>query len=252
METGAITQYVDVAQIVLYVFWVFFAGVIYYLVRENHREGYPMDSGRPNGPKITGWPIAQPKTYKLHNGQEVTVPNPSRPDSTYSAKPSHRWAGAPLDPVGDPLLAGIGPGSWSQRHDEPELTYDGKNKLVPLRADLSHGVSPHDVDPRGLPVYGADDTVGGKIKDLWVDRAEMLFRFLEVELPDGRSVLLPTPFCRILKDRVYVDALLGAQFANVPQIKQPEQVTTLEEDKIAGYYGAGKLYATPDRLEPLS
>ena len=26
METGAITQYVDVAQIVLYMFWAFFAG----------------------------------------------------------------------------------------------------------------------------------------------------------------------------------------------------------------------------------
>ena len=39
MGTGAITQYVDVAQIVLYMFWLFFAGLIYYLLRENHREG---------------------------------------------------------------------------------------------------------------------------------------------------------------------------------------------------------------------
>jgi photosynthetic reaction center H subunit len=29
MEFGAITQYVDVAQIVLYMFWAFFAGLIY-------------------------------------------------------------------------------------------------------------------------------------------------------------------------------------------------------------------------------
>ena len=27
METGAITQYVDVAQLVLYVFWIFFFGL---------------------------------------------------------------------------------------------------------------------------------------------------------------------------------------------------------------------------------
>ena len=54
METGAITQYIDVAQIVLYLFWIFFAGLIYYLVRESHREGYPMDSGRENGPKVQG------------------------------------------------------------------------------------------------------------------------------------------------------------------------------------------------------
>ena len=37
MGTGAITQYVDVAQLVLWAFWIFFAGLIYYLVRENHR-----------------------------------------------------------------------------------------------------------------------------------------------------------------------------------------------------------------------
>ena len=34
MQTGAITGYIDVAQIALYVFWVFFAGLIYYLQRE--------------------------------------------------------------------------------------------------------------------------------------------------------------------------------------------------------------------------
>ena len=29
MDTGAITQYVDVAQLVLYAFWIFFFGLIY-------------------------------------------------------------------------------------------------------------------------------------------------------------------------------------------------------------------------------
>ena len=56
METGAITPYIDVAQVVLYVFWAFFAGLIYYLQREAHREGYPMETGRATGPVITGWP----------------------------------------------------------------------------------------------------------------------------------------------------------------------------------------------------
>jgi photosynthetic reaction center H subunit len=37
----------------------------------------------------------------------------------------------------------------------------------------------------------------------------------------------------------------------VPGTKQPEQVTLLEEEKIMAYYGAGTLYATPDRAEPL-
>jgi photosynthetic reaction center H subunit len=44
MQTvGVITGYVDLAQILLYVFWIFFAGLIYYLVREGHREGYPLE-----------------------------------------------------------------------------------------------------------------------------------------------------------------------------------------------------------------
>ncbi|MFZ9390155.1 MAG: photosynthetic reaction center subunit H, partial [Polynucleobacter sp.] len=39
MGTGAITQYVDVAQLALYAFWVFFAILIYYLTIESKREG---------------------------------------------------------------------------------------------------------------------------------------------------------------------------------------------------------------------
>jgi photosynthetic reaction center H subunit len=42
MPKGAITQYIDVAQVVLYVFWVFFFGLIFYLRREDKREGYPL------------------------------------------------------------------------------------------------------------------------------------------------------------------------------------------------------------------
>ncbi|MFZ9154247.1 MAG: photosynthetic reaction center subunit H, partial [Burkholderiaceae bacterium] len=41
MGTGAITQYVDVAQLALYAFWVFFAILIYYLTIESKREGFP-------------------------------------------------------------------------------------------------------------------------------------------------------------------------------------------------------------------
>ena len=33
--------------------------------------------------------------------------------------------------------------------------------------------------------------------------------------------------------------------------KLAEQVTLLEEEKIMAYYGAGTLYATPQRQEPL-
>ena len=34
MGTGAITAYIDVAQIVLYIFWIFFFWLVVWLVRE--------------------------------------------------------------------------------------------------------------------------------------------------------------------------------------------------------------------------
>ncbi|MEY4712535.1 MAG: Reaction center protein chain [Pseudomonadota bacterium] len=251
MGTGAITQYVDVAQLVLYAFWAFFAGLIYYLARENHREGYPMDPGRENGPKITGWPVPEAKTFKLEDGREFSAPDVNRPDGSYSAQPAHRFNGAPLEPVGDPLLAGVGPGAWAARADIPDM-HEGHAKIVPLRVAADHGVSPRDTDPRGLPVHGADGEVAGTVTDLWIDQCEMMFRYLEVQVPAGHRVLLPIAFARIRKDEVAVQALLGAQFGNVPRTRSDAQITLLEEEKISAYYGAGTLYATPARQEPLA
>jgi photosynthetic reaction center H subunit len=252
METGAITQYIDVAQIVLYMFWAFFAGLIYYLVRESHREGYPMDSGRENGPKIEGWPpVPEPVSYKTEDGHTYLSPDLNRPDGEYSAQPTHRWNGAPLEPVGDPLLAGVGPGAWAMRADVPDMEH-GHPKIVPMRIATDHSVAKRDVDPRGLPVWGADKIVAGTVVDLWVDRMEMVFRYAEVQLVNSdKRVLLPMNFARIKKDGSHVQAILAHQFANVPQTKSNDQITLLEEEKITAYYGAGTLYATPDRQEPI-
>jgi photosynthetic reaction center H subunit len=252
METGAITQYIDVAQIVLYVFWAFFAGLIYYLVRENHREGYPMDSGRANGPKVGGWPVPEPVSYKMPDGRVLLSPDVNRPDGDYQAQASHAWTGAPLEPLGDPLLAGVGPGAWAQRADLPDMmSTPGQLRIAPLRKHPDHGVAVQDVDPRGLSVFGKDGQVAGQVVDLWVDRSEILFRYLEVQLRDAHTILLPVPFCRIKASGITVGALLGAQFANVPRLRNPDQVTLLEEEKISAYYGAGLLYATADIQEPL-
>jgi photosynthetic reaction center H subunit len=168
METGAITQYVDVAQIVLYMFWIFFAGLIYYLVAENHREGYPMDNGHlQGGPVQIGWPVPEPKVFKMADGREILAPDVNRVDGSYTAQPVHGWLGAPLEPVGDPLLAGVGPGAWAARADEPDLYHGGDIKIVPLRIASDHDVMSPDIDPRGLPVYGLDRFEAGHVKDLW-------------------------------------------------------------------------------------
>lgn len=251
MGTGAITTSLDVAQLVLYAFWIFFAGLVYYLVRENHREGYPLDSDE--GARIQGWPIPSPKTYKLANGHEIQVPNDRVSPQTLNATPTHRWAGSPYDPTGNPLLAGVGPGAWADREDEPDLDYLGKPKILPLRALPDYGVDAKDFDPRGTEVLGAEGEVAGFVSDLWLDTSDVLFRYLQVSLKgSGRQVLLPINFVRIKRGQpIKVDALYTHQFADIPGQKTPDLVTVLEEEKIMAYYGAGLLYADAKRTEPL-
>ena len=58
-------------------------------------------------------------------------------------------------------------------------------------------------------------------------------------------------FARVADGRVKVQSILGDQFAQVPGLRNAEQVTLLEEEKIVAYYGGGTLYASPDRQEPL-
>jgi photosynthetic reaction center H subunit len=254
METGAITGYVDVAQLVLYAFWAFFAGLIYYLVRENHREGYPMDPGPNSDAKVTGWPVAPTKHYHLSDGKVVPIPNPGRLDLP-AALPMAQLSGAggaPFEPTGNPMLDGVGPGSWAPRADVVEHTSAGDPKLFPIRTRPEYGVGAIGRDPRGMPVIGADGEIGGTVVDLWLDGAESIFRYLEVAVPGAaRNVLLPFNFARVNRDHVAVNSVLAAHFATVPVTRDPTTVTLLEEEKIVAYFGGGTLYADPRRVEPL-
>ena len=255
MGTGAITSYIDVAQIALYAFWIFFAGLIYYLHREGKREGYPLESDRSPNITVQGWPpVPKPKAYLLADGRTVMSPNFRKSGQPLNGTPSTNHLGSPLEPNGDPMLAAIGPGSYADRADIADTTVEGALRIVPLRVAPDFDVAGQDPDPRGMPVIGADGHIGGTVRDLWVDRAEVLFRYLEVEVPvtgGSRRVLLPINFTRIGDRQVKVRAILAAQFAQVPGTRNPEAVTLLEEDKIMGYYGGGTLYATPQRQEPL-
>lgn len=248
MGTGAITSYVDVAQLVLYAFWIFFAGLIYYLVRENHRDGFPLDSDRGD---IKGWPVvADDKGYVLEDGSVARPygkPTPMPPD----AQPLYRHAGGPIVPTGNPLTAGVGPGSWNARADVVDRDHHGDPKIVPLRRAPELGVSDKDPDPRGMAVTGADGKVAGTVTDLWIDAPEMMFRYLEIDVGGGRTVLAPMTFSKIGWDGIKVEALNAEQFAGVPPTKSPDQITRLEEEKIVAYFGAGLLYADPSRQEPL-
>ena len=64
-------------------------------------------------------------------------------------------------------------------------------------------------------------------------------------------MILPIVMAKISNKRrqVIVDAITGAQFADVPALANPEQITFYEEERITAYYGGGFLYATPERAE---
>jgi photosynthetic reaction center H subunit len=150
------------------------------------------------------------------------------------------------------MLDAVGPASYAERADHPDMTINGQPLIVPLRVAAGFTVSSKDPDPRGMEVIGADRELGGTVHDIWVDRAEPQIRYLEVATPGGRHVLLPIPFAKIngRKRSISVKSILGAQFETVPSIANPDQVTLLEEDQITAYYASGNLYATPARAEP--
>ena len=256
MQTGALTGYIDVAQMALYAFWLFFAGLVYYLHRENKREGYPLVGDRRGRVVVEGFPPVPPKkTFLMHDGSTVSVPRDEGAEALNAVR--RGFPGAPISPVGDPLLSAMGPGSYAARADVPDVTFDDSMpKIVPLRAAPAFFLATEDPDLHGYAVVGCDGAVAGTVVDEWIDRSEVVVRYLEVKLtlPEAtHRILLPMNYValRAKQRRVVTNFITGAQFAHVPVTKQPESVTLLEEDKITAFYAGGVLYATPRRAEPL-
>ncbi len=252
--TAAFFGEVDLASVTLWLFYIFFAGLVIWIQRENMREGYPLedDEGNPSS-NPSMWPLPEDKTFKLPHGRgEVTVPSGQTPErADIALKRVGPGNGYPLEPTGDPMLDGVGPASWAPRRDVPELDGHGHPKIVPMSGVEGFSVAAGR-DPRGLPVVAGDGEIVGKITDMWIDEPEQLVRYLEMELDSkwgSGTRLMPMTFARIKSNSVSVHALYGKHFATIPTIASPRQVTLLEEDKISGYYGGGKLYAG-DRQEP--
>lgn len=254
MDKGAIVGSIDLAQVVLYAFFIFFIGLIFYLRREDKREGYPLVTDGAGTVQGFGWPMPpSPKTFLMPHGENVSVPNGRLDAPVTKAVPTASFPGAPLEPTGNPMIDGVGPASYAQRADVPDLTVDGVDKIVPMRIATTFSIADRDPDPRGMPVIGADHNKAGTVREVWVDRSEILIRYLEVDLEGGGSVMLPWNFCRVERHmrRILVKSILSTQFKDVPRLKSPDRITLLEEDKICAYYGSGHLYALASRSEPL-
>ncbi len=253
MEKGAITSYIDVAQVMLYVFWLFFFSLIFWLRREDRREGYPLESDPDGRVKDRGFLLLpRPKTFLLRHGGSYTAPHDRRDTRPIAATRVGRWPGAPSVPNGDPLVDGVGPAAWAERADRPDETWDGRIKIVPTRADPHYVVASGDPDPRGMKVIAADGKQAGAVVDLWVEGAEHLIRYLEVAGAPGEGpVLVPMTLVRVSRGAVSVESIEASRFAGVPRTKAAESVTFLEEDRIQAYFAGGHLYGAPGRGEPL-
>lgn len=253
-----ITQGIDVASLTLYAFFLFFLGLVFYLRREDRREGYPLEdemSGRIDTP---GGPLsnASPKTFRLPFGHgTVSVPNNKRDPFDIKAYRTDRFGGAPIAPTGNPLIDGIGPAAWADRAKRPDVDYEGHARIVPISAAPGFTIAKGDPDPRGMPVLGADGQLAGTVRDIWIDKADRLIRYLEVEVGGiaGKHVLAPMMMAMINKSQrtVTIDALLSSQFADAPVIDAADTITLYEEERVQAYFGGGYLYATRERQEPL-
>jgi len=252
--TGALGEYLDVAQVALYLFWGFFFTLILYLHRESKREGYPLvtEHGKPG--RIEGFPgVPSPKTFILpDNRGTVSVPRPEIDTSAINARATMSGPGSPLQPTGDPMLSGIGPGAYAARVNWPDLTAEGHTRIVPMRLADHFAISPHDPNPIGMAVIAGDGVTVGNVTDVWVDQSESIIRYYEVQV-SAKRVLLPVNFANVSRQRneIGVNAIYGKHFAGVPTTASPDQVSRLEEDRICAYYGGGLLFADPKRMESL-
>ena len=167
------------------------------------REGYPLENeegdlsanqGPYGGPSET-------KTIKLPHGRgSITVPENGKEKRKLSIKRENIAGGAPFSPTGNPMTDGIGAAACAERRDVPELDRHGKPKIVPMRTLKKYEVSAGK-DPRGMNVISADKKIVGKISILG-DAPEQLVRYLEIELKDKTSCLLPMPLALIRGDGV--------------------------------------------------
>jgi photosynthetic reaction center H subunit len=250
-----LTSGIDVALLVLWAFVLFFLCLVFYLRREDRREGYPLEDEMTGRLDTVGGPLhtASAKSFLLPFGHgRVIAGSNAREPVDIAARRTDRFAGAPYAPTGNPLVDGIGPAAWANRAKRPDLDMEGHPRIIPLSKAAEYAIANQDPTMLGWPVVGADGVVAGTIEDLWVDRADRLVRYLQVDI-GARSVLAPMMMASVDRGRrrVVIDAISADQFADAPRIDATDQITLYEEERVQAYFGGGYLYASADRQEPL-
>ena len=256
MNHGYLVGSIDVAELALASFFLFFIMLVFWLRREDRREGYPLEHEISGMVESMGGPLsmASPKRFRLPFDRGVVVApirrEQGREPVNIAAKRLENFPGAPYTPTGNPLADGVGPASYAQRARWPDQDAHGRARIVPLAGEASISVWSGGRDPRGMSVTAADGVVAGTVRDLWIDRAEHQVRYLEVETTGGKIVLAPMAMASVSSKGVSIDAINAADYDGVPQLETPGQITRYEEERVIGYFGGGYLYASTDRQEP--
>ncbi len=246
------TQHIDVAQAAFWIFFLFFLGLVYRLRQNDKREGYPMKASPFSSEPSLGFPLpAEPHIYRLNEGGTTQAPHYYQGGEQH-AEPLYQFDGTPLSPVGNPLLAGIGPGSWVKRNPEPMRTEKGDLLLQPMRLLPEWSVGKDDADPRGMRVFDWRWREVGTVADCWLDTGIKIIRLLEVEVASGR-VLVPIYHTAIneKKREVRVTSLAVDQFADIPRLANPDVLATWEDERLNAYFAAGYFYRGRLPLRPL-
>ena len=256
MDPGSITAHIDLAQTAITLFFLFFLLLVFYLRRADKREGYPMRASPFDRTPLIGFPAppAEPMTYILNEGGTTLAPH-DYPQPTLSAKPFYPFAGTPLTPIGNPLLAAIGPGAWVNRRDEPMLMEKGTLVLQPLHLLPDWSLAPGDTDPRGMTVFDWRWREVGTVSEIWIDRSIEIMRLLEVKLQPGlgRDRILVPIFHVHINERareVRIESLRAHQVADVPMPAAADRITAREEDRLNAYYAAGRFYRDTTLTDP--
>ena len=250
MLPGALTGHLDAVQILVAIFFLFFLALIYYLRREDKREGYPLWDVSPRNVPIEGFPAVPPsKIYILMEGGTTAMPH-RYGSSAARAIPAENYFGAPLIPIGDAMLAEVGPGAYPLRKTTP-LMAEGEPQVQPMRVAHGWDVMKGDADPRGMRVMDGNKNEVGTIVDLWVDRGVKILRYLEVKLDHAEGqdeetghVMVPIFRTDIRTKRriAIVQTMLAGHIRLAPRLANPDQITAREEDQVNAYFSAAHMY----------
>ena len=256
MNNGYVVGSIDVAELALAAFFLFFVALVFWLRREDRREGYPLEHEISGRIETVGGVLstALPKRFVLPFDRGVAsfpLPrNEGREPVDIAAKRNENFSGAPYVPTGNPLADGVGPAAYAERARWPDQDAHGRPRIVPLASESTISVYSGSNDPRGMKVIAADGVVAGTVRDLWIDRSEHMVRYLEVETTTGKIVLAPMGMASVSAKGVSIDAINAADYDGVPQLSTAGEITRYEEERVMGYFGGGYLYANANRQEP--